>query len=102
MNVNSVTSTTVIISFICLCSSGSKDHEQLCVLHPLRLAVYSVSITEGVASRSSACSNSAGRAAQGVQAKLTPAYQHVFTRQAHSAVVGRYLHTMKCVYILPY
>lgn len=48
----------------------------LCVLHPDRMAVYSLTVISG-------------QGGHGDSSKLTVAYQHKFQRHAHSITTGR-------------
>lgn len=69
-----------IMYHIFLCSGGTPQ-QQLLVLHPRRIMVYSVAVTSGR-------NRSAQAGKQGMQAKLMPAYQHSLSRQAYCAVIG--------------
>ncbi|XP_045624532.1 protein PTHB1 isoform X3 [Procambarus clarkii] len=57
--------------------TSSNDLNHLCVLHPDRLAVYTVSVT-------------AGQAGHGDHTRLAIAYQHKLQRNAHSMITGSF------------
>ncbi|KAF2356403.1 PTHB1 N-terminal domain [Trinorchestia longiramus] len=67
---------------------GQTECQQLCILHPTRVVVYSVTVSGGRGQSAAARATSAGSTTQGLQAKLVPAYQHAFKRKAYSALVG--------------
>ncbi|XP_018007608.1 protein PTHB1 isoform X2 [Hyalella azteca] len=67
---------------------GQPGCQQLCVLHPSRVVVYTVTVSGGRGQSAAARASSANSASHGLQAKLAPAYQHVFKRKAYSAIVG--------------
>lgn len=54
----------------------SNDMLHLCVLHPDRLAVYTLTVTSG-------------QGGHGDSSKLSVAYQHKFQRRAHSITTGK-------------
>lgn len=65
------------------------------MLHPTRLVVYNMQLVGG---RSVGRVGSANSTSQGLQAKLTPAYQHLFKRKAYCAVLGEsLLKSQKCL-----